>query len=120
MGPSEDLGPLPDRVALVFGTESVGVTNTFLENADRRVYLPLHGFADSLNVSVSVALILQRIFELATSSPRGSCLGDMESAERQCLREAWYSTLARSEKEHEEYKEIAMSGGVAPLRDMRR
>jgi tRNA G18 (ribose-2'-O)-methylase SpoU len=30
-----------------------------LAAADRRVYLPLHGWADSLNLSVATALVLQ-------------------------------------------------------------
>ena len=46
------------RIALVFGREAVGVSKEVLEGAQERVYFPLHGFSDSLNVSASVALIL--------------------------------------------------------------
>ena len=46
---------LPDRLAVVFGTESTGASPAMLLAADRRVYLPLHGFADSLNLSVATA-----------------------------------------------------------------
>ncbi len=42
----------------MFGREAVGVSKEVLESARERVYLPLHGFADSLNVSAAVALIL--------------------------------------------------------------
>ena len=45
---------IPESLAIVFGSESVGCSDTMLEAADKRVYLPLHGFADSLNLSVSV------------------------------------------------------------------
>ncbi|WZN64916.1 SpoU_methylase domain-containing protein [Chloropicon roscoffensis] len=48
-------------IALVFGREVDGVTQTVLDEADERVYFPLHGFSDSLNVSTSVALILDSI-----------------------------------------------------------
>ena len=53
-------GPLPHRVALVFGTESTGVSNELLAACDRRVYVPQHGFADSLNVGVAAALATPR------------------------------------------------------------
>ena len=43
------------QVALVFGTESTGVSNDLLAACDRRVYVPQHGFADSLNVGVAAA-----------------------------------------------------------------
>ena len=37
---------VPERLAIVFGTESVGCTQEILQAADLRVYLPLRGFAD--------------------------------------------------------------------------
>ena len=52
------------RIALCFGTELVGASPELLGAADRRVYLPLRGFADSLNLSVAAALVLQRVFDL--------------------------------------------------------
>ena len=55
-----DVSEIPDRVAIVIGTEASGASLEMLEAADRRVYLPLHGFADSLNLSVAAAMMLQR------------------------------------------------------------
>ena len=52
---------LPKRLAVVIGTESTGCSPTMLAAADKRIYLPLHGFADSLNLSVAAALLLQRL-----------------------------------------------------------
>ncbi|QDZ22111.1 SpoU rRNA Methylase family domain-containing protein [Chloropicon primus] len=49
------------KIALVFGREVDGVSQKLLKAAQERVYLPLHGFSDSLNVSTSVALILDCI-----------------------------------------------------------
>ena len=45
------------------GREADGVSQTLLREADERVYFPLHGFSDSLNVSSSVALILDALIE---------------------------------------------------------
>ena len=54
----------PAKIALVFGTEAVGVSQEMLESSDMRVYLPLRGFADSLNLSVATALVIHQVFTL--------------------------------------------------------
>ena len=36
---------MPSKLALVIGTESTGVSRELLAAADRRVYLPMNGFA---------------------------------------------------------------------------
>jgi len=53
--------PLDKPLALVFGTENVGLTKYALEHADEYVAIPMVGFTQSFNVSVSVALCLQHI-----------------------------------------------------------
>ena len=62
--PRRGCGPLPHRVALVFGTESTGVSTELLAACDRRVYVPQHGFADSLNVGVAAALATSHVLKL--------------------------------------------------------
>lgn len=44
--------------AIVMGTESTGLTDIWRENADRRIRIPMLGKLDSLNVSVSAAILL--------------------------------------------------------------
>lgn len=44
------------KFALVFGTELGGLTGHALAQADETVHIPMHGFTESLNISVSVAL----------------------------------------------------------------
>ena len=56
------------QVALVFGTESTGVSNELLAACDRRVYVPQHGFADSLNVGVAAALATSHAVWKSTSA----------------------------------------------------
>eukprot|EP00978_Attheya_sp_CCMP212_P006726 scaffold15599_cov54-Attheya_sp.AAC.4 len=51
---------IPPKLAIVFGTEAVGCTSEMLNAADKRVYLPLRGFADSLNLSVATALVVHQ------------------------------------------------------------
>ncbi|PXV65530.1 TrmH family RNA methyltransferase [Dysgonomonas alginatilytica] len=43
--------------AIVMGTEADGLTPFWLNNADRRIKIPMRGKIDSLNVSVSTAVI---------------------------------------------------------------
>lgn len=43
--------------AIVMGTEADGLTDFWLDNADKRIKIPMRGKIDSLNVSVSTAVI---------------------------------------------------------------
>ena len=50
--------PMTGGVALVMGTESTGLTNRWREAADAHIRIPMLGRLDSLNVSVSAAILL--------------------------------------------------------------
>lgn len=50
--------PLEKPVALMFGAEKEGITPRALEMADIRVRIPMYGFSESLNISVSAAICL--------------------------------------------------------------
>ena len=81
---------IPDKLALVMGTEAVGCSQYMLEHADLRVYLPLRGFADSLNLSVATALILHQLF---TMDP--TLVGAISEDDKTELRTAWYTKLCQ-------------------------
>ncbi|MFD1553533.1 TrmH family RNA methyltransferase [Putridiphycobacter roseus] len=55
--------PIDAPVALMFGTELGGLTDIALEHADAFVKLPMYGFTESYNISVSVALALFSVTE---------------------------------------------------------
>ena len=55
--------PLDHKVALVFGTELAGLTDKAMELADEYVRIPMYGFTESLNISVSAALLLFTLSE---------------------------------------------------------
>ena len=44
--------------AIVVGTEATGLTNEWLENTTKNIIIPMRGAIDSMNVSVSAAIIL--------------------------------------------------------------
>ena len=50
--------PLDTKLALLFGTELNGLTDDLIDSADYLVKIPMYGFSESFNVSVSVALCL--------------------------------------------------------------
>ena len=49
------------KTALFFGTELEGLSNLVLENADEYLHIPMYGFTESFNLSVSVAICLYEI-----------------------------------------------------------
>ena len=74
----------------MFGTEAVGASTYMLQQADKRVYLPLRGYADSLNLSVATALITQALFFMDPT-----LIGAMSEGQRNHLRTSWYTKLAQ-------------------------
>jgi tRNA (guanosine-2'-O-)-methyltransferase len=53
--------PLEQPLALFFGTEKEGLSETVLKDADYSIHIPMVGFTESLNVSVAAAIILFRL-----------------------------------------------------------
>lgn len=49
------------KIALVVGNEHRGISETAARLADRKLYLPMRGFVQSFNVSVTAALFLYEI-----------------------------------------------------------
>jgi tRNA (guanosine-2'-O-)-methyltransferase len=56
-----DQVPIDTKIALVFGTEQEGLSQYALDHADRYAKIPLYGFTESFNISVSVAICLYEI-----------------------------------------------------------
>ncbi|WP_411032002.1 TrmH family RNA methyltransferase [Spongiimicrobium sp. 3-5] len=52
---------LTDKTALFFGTEQEGLSKEVLEQADEQIKIPMVGFTESLNISVSAAIILNTL-----------------------------------------------------------
>ena len=56
------------KVALLFGTELKGLTNNALQQADEYLKIPIVGFTESFNISVSAAIILYQLTRKLRSS----------------------------------------------------
>lgn len=77
-----DQGPL----ALVFGSEAEGVSRPAAEGADGCFLIPMVGFPQSLNLSVSVAVSIYALRGAALTAGTAGQLGEVEQAE---LYQAW-------------------------------
>ncbi|MAW31461.1 MAG: rRNA methyltransferase [Flavobacteriales bacterium] len=60
---------ISNKNALLFGSEGDGCSEIALNMADEKIKIPLYGFSESFNISVSVALCLQHLtFKLRKSN----------------------------------------------------
>lgn len=64
--PHKDAKPISDLdlsqpIALVFGTEKEGISEEVKSLSDEFVTIPMYGFTESFNISVSVAIILSTL-----------------------------------------------------------
>ncbi|WP_420581653.1 TrmH family RNA methyltransferase [Reichenbachiella sp.] len=50
---------IKQKTAVVFGAEETGISDYVKENADGFVQIPMHGFTESFNISVSAAIVLE-------------------------------------------------------------
>jgi tRNA (guanosine-2'-O-)-methyltransferase len=53
--------PLDQKTALVFGNEGKGLTETAMKHADAFVKIPMYGFTESFNISVSAAICMHEL-----------------------------------------------------------
>ena len=69
--------PVDTPVALVFGSEHAGLSKRALSLTDARFTVPMHGFVESFNVSVSAALSL---YDVAGRRRRAlGAIGDLDA-----------------------------------------
>lgn len=91
--PHLDDQELPDfdlskgKIALVFGSERPGLTDTILNEADEFLKIPMYGFTESFNISVSAAIIL---YELAHKLRHNDTINwHLSDTEKDALKLEW-------------------------------
>lgn len=57
----QDFDITKGKTALVFGSELPGITETVMQEADEFLKIPMYGFTESFNISVSAAIILHHL-----------------------------------------------------------
>ncbi|RMF73361.1 MAG: TrmH family RNA methyltransferase [Acidobacteria bacterium] len=108
--------PLEGPVALLFGSEQLGVTRVAREQADGLFYLPTVGFASYLNVSVAAAISLwvtdRRLREAGLRQP-------LREADKARLRRRWYARLAGADPRRRREYLAWLGSPPEPLPDVR-
>jgi tRNA (guanosine-2'-O-)-methyltransferase len=84
--------PIEEPCAIVFGNELNGATDYALSNCDQRVKIPMFGFTESLNISVSVAICLNSLITKLRNREGDYSLRDEE---RELLTLQWYRKIVR-------------------------
>ncbi|MCX6269893.1 MAG: RNA methyltransferase [Bacteroidetes bacterium] len=87
--------PVDQKFALVFGTEMDGITERVIEQADMFVKIPMAGFTESLNISVSAAVSL---YALTQRTRTGTTDWRLNCDEKTAIMLSWVrNTLKRPE-----------------------
>lgn len=93
MDPSSESKPLATidlnlgKTALIFGNEHFGLSEEAKSLADAQVHIPMHGFTESFNLSVSAAMSLQTLIPRLHQS---EIKWRLSESEKDDLRLDWY------------------------------
>jgi len=110
----EDVDVEASKIALLFGTEREGISVDARRYADGFVSVPMYGFSESYNVSVTVALALQPLRRKLEASAIPWRLAD---AEKEQLLFDWYKKSVRSADELLRYHRAnPLPTGQEPIR----
>lgn len=85
--------PVTEKIALVMGNELRGISDVALRMADEKVTIPMYGFTESLNISVSAAICLNTLMPKLRASDVPWQLSDRE---KETLRLKWYKKCLRN------------------------
>jgi len=91
--------PLDGKTALLFGTELDGLSQTALNLSDGFVRIPMYGFTESYNISVSAALCMFSIRETLKSKNRAWQFSEEEITD---LKLEWAQKTIKTPELHEE------------------
>lgn len=86
-----------EKTAVVFGTELEGLTEYAKEQVDELVHIPMYGFTESFNISVSAALLLQ---ELVSRLKNSNIVWQLTQEEKEELKLEWYSRIVKRSDIH--------------------
>ena len=90
--PIAEIEPGSDKLAILFGNELRGASDYAVSNCDRKIRIPMYGFTESLNISVSVAICLNTILSKLRASVVDIGLDDDE---KDFIRLNWYRKMVR-------------------------
>jgi len=80
------------KLALLFGNELHGASSDAIINCDEKINIPMYGFTESLNISVSVAMCLGA---LVTKLRHYGINTSLAQSEKDRIRLNWYRKIVR-------------------------
>ncbi|HCW06913.1 MAG TPA: rRNA methyltransferase [Cytophagales bacterium] len=83
---------LDQKVAVVMGNELHGTSEFALAQADQKIVIPMYGFTESFNISVSAAIILNSLLTRLRSSEIN---WQLTEAEKEKIRLQWLRKVVR-------------------------
>jgi tRNA (guanosine-2'-O-)-methyltransferase len=86
--------PVDRPLAVVFGNEHDGVSSAVVQACDGAVTVPMFGFTESYNLSVTVGLAMSRL--AARRRAYIGALGDLDPERRARLRARWFALRIRA------------------------
>jgi tRNA (guanosine-2'-O-)-methyltransferase len=95
-------------IALFFGAEKHGISEELSANADTFLHIPMHGFTESFNLSVSAALVLSALRTRLEASKIDWLMSEQQST---ALKIAWCERILNggpqlAQKFREEFKKV--------------
>jgi tRNA (guanosine-2'-O-)-methyltransferase len=66
------------KIALCFGNEHAGLSQEAIDLSDAHIYIPMQGFVQSLNLSVTTAVCMYELFRQRQTSPAKFALSKAE------------------------------------------
>jgi len=88
------------KAALVFGSELPGLTDYILKEADEFLRIPMYGFTESFNISVSVAVILSKLSEMLRKIDNK--VWKLNEEEKELLKLQWIKNTVKASQHLEE------------------
>jgi tRNA (guanosine-2'-O-)-methyltransferase len=88
-----------EKLALVFGNEHEGISKEVQEKADGLVHIPMLGFTDSFNISVSASIFLYELTKMAEKYQHADFY--LSESEKNVLRMKWYREIVKRSDLHE-------------------
>lgn len=82
-----------DKIAIVMGNELHGTSSYALDHADMKINIPMYGFTESLNISVSAAICLNSLVPMLRNSEVNWRLSEEEKGD---IRLRWLRKMVRN------------------------
>lgn len=79
-------------IALIFGTEETGLSEYAMDQVDDFIRIPMVGFTESFNLSVSAAICL---YQLTSSLNQSELSWTLDESEKEEIRLNWYKKVVR-------------------------